>query len=248
MTERRRQSHVFGKRMARSGTPPADVLDDSRDPAGIRRPPLDDEDEITLLGFPAVTGPDALDDAVRAPAPDSWADRTVRVEEGVLDAPVHLVTLERADPVAGVALVLAGVAAGASLWLPWVRGDTETGLSLVRRGLAVAGTGVDALGGSGGLWEPAAIVLGGGLMLLLGVLLFLPSRTHRVVGLLALCVALAVVAGVVSRVGQAGWSSAGFDTGMWCAVAVAGLGILGALKAMLTVPRVALRVRRTVPQ
>jgi hypothetical protein len=35
---------------------------------------------------------------------------------------------------------------------------------------------------------------------------------------------------------------------MWCAVAVAGLGILGALKAMLTIPRVALRVRRTVPQ
>jgi hypothetical protein len=144
--------------------------------------------------------------------------------------------------------VLAGVAAGASLWLPWSRNDAETGLSLVRRGLAVAGTGVDALGRSGGQWEPTAIVLGGVLLLLLGVLLFLPSRTHRVVGLLALCLAIAVTAGVLSRIAQAGWSSAGFERGMWCAVAVAGLGILGALKAMLTVPRVALRVRRTVPQ
>jgi hypothetical protein len=35
---------------------------------------------------------------------------------------------------------------------------------------------------------------------------------------------------------------------MWCAAAVAGLGILGVLNAMLTVPRVALRARRTVPQ
>jgi hypothetical protein len=247
MTERRRQSHVFGKRTAHSETLPPDRLDELADPAspGIPQPRLDDEDDITILGFPAVAG---LDDVADPPAVDPWAEPTVRLEEGLVDAPVHLVILERADPVAGVALVLAGVAAGASLWLPWSRNDAETGLSLVRRGLAVAGTGVDALGRSGGQWEPTAIVLGGVLLLLLGVLLFLPSRTHRVVGLLALCLAIAVTAGVLSRIAQAGWSSAGFERGMWCAVAVAGLGILGALKAMLTVPRVALRVRRTVPQ
>jgi hypothetical protein len=199
---------------------------------------VDDEDDITLFGFPAVVGPDS---------PADVTDRAVPVDDGGVDTDVRLVTLQRADPVAGVALVLAGVAAGASLALPWMRGDTDTGLSLVRRGLVVFGRGVDALGRSGGLWEPTVIVLGGVLLLLLGVLLFLPSRTHRVVGLLALCVAIAVVAGVLSRIAQADWSSTGFDRGMWCAVAVAGLGILGSLKAMLTVPRVALRARPTDP-
>jgi hypothetical protein len=242
-------------------TAPGDTPPDSRDeppdrtvPA-IPQPRLDDRaEDVTILGFPAVAGLDDAADPSAAYAVDAvdgvdvWADRTVPADEGGFDTDVRLVTLERADPLAGVALVLAGVAAGASLWLPWVKGDAETGLSLVRRGLAVAGTGVDALGRSGGTWEPTAIVLGGVLLLLLGVLLFLPSRTHRVVGLLGLCVVIAVVAGVLSRIAQADWSSAGFDRGMWCAVAVAGLGILGVLKAMLTVPRVALRTRRTVPQ
>jgi hypothetical protein len=239
----RRQSHVFGKRMAPAGTPP-DSIDVPPDPTvpGIPQPRMDDGEDLTILGFPAVVGPD---DAADPLAGDTWADRTVAVDEGLVDTPVRLVTLQRADPVAGVALVLAGVAAGASLWLPWVQGDAQTGLSLVRRGLVVFGDGVDAVGHSGGQWEPTAIVLGGVLLLLLGVLLFLPSRTHRVVGVLALCVAIVVAAGVLSRSAQAGWSSAGFDRGMWCAVAVAGLGILGALKAMLTVPRVTLR---PVPQ
>ena len=221
MALRRHPVHVFGRRSAPGDTPPGgDAPLDWTSP-GFPQPRPDDENDLTILGFPAVAG---LDDAANPPAVDPWAEPTVRLEEVSGDAPVHLVTLQRADPAAGVALVLAGVAAGASLWLPWERGDAETGLSLVRRGLAVAGTGVNALGRSGGAWEPTAIVLGGVLLLLLGVLLFLPSRTHRVVGLLALCVAIAVVAGVLSRVGQAGWSSAGFDRGMWCAVAVGGLG------------------------
>ena len=248
MTERRRPSHVFGLRTAQSDTLPPDRLDVLPDPAapGIPPPRMDDEDDLTILGFPAAADPD--DASAAAFSGDTWGDRTVLEDGGSVDTAVRLVTLHRADPVAGLALVCAGAAAGASLWLPWVRGDAETGRSLVRRGLAVFGDGVDALGRSGGLWEPTTIVLGGILLLLLGVLLFLPSRTHRVVGVLALCVAIAVTAGVLSRVAQAGWSSAGFDRGMWCAAAVAGLGVLGALKAMLTVPRVALRVRRTVPQ
>ena len=49
-------------------------------------------------------------------------------------------------------------------------------------------------------------MLGGALLLPLGVLLFIPSRTHRLMGLLALCAAMAVTAGVLSRVGQAQWN------------------------------------------
>jgi hypothetical protein len=156
------------------------------------------------------------------------------------------VTLRRADPVAGIVLVLAGVAALGSLWLPWWRGDAVTGQALVRRGLAAAGSGSGALGRTVGLWEPPAIVLGGMLLLLLGVLLFLPSRTHRVGGLLALVIATGVAAGALLQVAQADWNSARFGPGMWAAVIVAALGILGALKAMLTAPRVTLRLSRPV--
>ena len=87
-------------------------------------------------------------------------------------------------------------------------------------------------------------MLGGGLLLLLGVLLFLPARTHRVVGVLALLLASAAAAGVLFEVAHAGWSSAEFGAGMWFAIAVPVLGLLGALKAMLTTPRVTLRSRR----
>jgi hypothetical protein len=87
-------------------------------------------------------------------------------------------------------------------------------------------------------------VLGGGLLFLLGVLLFLPARTHRVVGLLALLLASGTAAGVLFLVADADWRSIRFGSGMWFAVAVPVLGLLGALKAMLTTPRVTLRRRR----
>jgi hypothetical protein len=180
-------------------------------------------DEPTLFGLPAEVG--------------EPAETTDDV------APVRLVSVRRADPLAGVLLVLAGIAAAASLWLPWRRGEDVTGLSLVRQGLQVAGSDVRALG-PGGLWQPLAIVLGGVVLFLLGVLMFGPARTHRISGLLALLVASGAGAAVVLRVAHAGWHVARSDLGLWCAVAVAGLGLLGALKAMLTVPRITTRRRR----
>jgi hypothetical protein len=183
-------------------------------------------DEPTLLGFPAEVGD-----------PDGATDATDAV------APVRLVSVRRADPVAGVLLVLAGIAAAASLVLPWRRGEGGTGLSLVRQALQVAGSDVRALGPSG-LWQPLAIVLGGVVLLLLGVLMFGPARTHRISGLLALLVACGAAAAVLFRVAHAGWHLGRWDLGLGCAVAVAGLGLLGALKAMLTVPRITTRWRR----
>jgi hypothetical protein len=244
MTEHQEQSHWSGERAAGVETPLPDdagVWPDGTVPRVPAR--VEAEDDPTILGFPAVVGVDDGDDLTATR--DAWADRPTPAVEDGFDPPVQLVTVPRADPIAGIALVLAGVAAVGSLWLPWRQDEADTGAALVRRGLAVAGSGVDDLSRSGGLWAPVTIVLGGVLLLLLGVLLFLPSRTHRVVGVLSLLVATAVTAGVLFLAAQAGWNSAVFDRGMWCAVAVAGLGILGALKAMLTVPRVAMRARRT---
>ena len=182
-------------------------------------------------------------DDVPATVLDTWEEPPPPAAVSAPEPQVRLVTLPRSDPLAGIALLLAGAAAIASLSLPWRRGATDTGLSMVLRGLRAAGSSA-ADAGRGGLWQPPAIVLGGFLLLLLGVLLFLPARTHRVAGVVALFLASCAAAGVLFQVAHAHWSSAGFDSGMWLAVAVPVLGLLGALKAMLTSPRVTLRLPR----
>jgi hypothetical protein len=73
--------------------------------------------------------------------------------------------------------------------------------------------------------------------------LSLVQRGHRLLGVLALLVALAAAAAVVSLLADAGWVVDAFGPGMWCAVAVPVLGVLGALKAMLTPPLVSLEPR-----
>jgi hypothetical protein len=88
-----------------------------------------------------------------------------------------------------------------------------------------------------GLWQPLVIMLGGGVLLLVGLLLLLPARTHRFLGALALVVAAAVVAGVLVPLVDAGWDLGVFAAGFWFAIAVAVLGLLGSLKAILTGPR-----------
>ncbi|RBY93518.1 hypothetical protein DQ237_17815 [Blastococcus sp. TF02-8] len=140
----------------------------------------------------------------------------------------------RSDPVAGLLLVLAGLAAGVSLPLRWLADDDGTGLDLVRRGFRGLGDVVDT-----GLWQPLAIVLGGALLLLLGLLVLLPARTHRLRGAAALVVSGLVAWAVLVPLVAAGLDLGFFDTGFWCAIAVAVLGLLGALKALLTPPRTA---------
>jgi hypothetical protein len=212
MSVRERQHFRFGRRPAAQSPPASEQR----------------ADEPMLLGFPAEF---AEDD-------DADADETQPLRTG-FRPDRRLVVLRRADAVAGGALILAGVAGAASLTFPWFRGE-ERGLELVQRGVETAGSGIEELLDSGG-WPPLAIVGGGGLLLLLGLLLFRPARTHRLVGVLELLVASLPAAAVVVLLGRAGWTTGSFDVGMWLAVAVAGLGLLGALKAMLTTPRVILR-------
>lgn len=225
MTERQQEQPTWsGEPMAPPEVLPPQQVDVPPEPTvpGIPLQRVILSDEPTLLGFPAEVGQE-----------DRSAD----------DVPVRLVKVRRADPVAGVLLVLAGAAAATSLWVPWRKGDPAWGLTLVRQGLQVAGSDVRALGPSG-LWQPLAIVLGGVVLLLMGLLMFGPARTHRASGVLALLVACAVGAGVLFRVARAGWLVDRWDVGLWCGAAVAALGLLGALKAMLTPPRITTRWRR----
>ena len=137
--------------------------------------------------------------------------------------------MRRPDVVAGLLLVLAGVAAGISLLLRWLSDRDDRGMRLVRRGFEEMGN----LGATG-FWQPLAVVLGGAALFLLGLLMLLPARTPRFLGLVALAVTALVAAGVLVPLAQDGWRFGGFAVGFWFAIAVGVLGLLGSLKALLT--------------
>jgi len=136
------------------------------------------------------------------------------------------------DTLGGLLLILAGVAAAVSLLLDWLADDDISGLGLVRRGFDDLDDIFD-----NGMWQPMAVVLGGGVLLLLGLALWLPARTHRFVGALALLVTAVVIAGLLVPLFAEDWDLGAFDVGFWFAMAVGVLGLLGSLKALLTGPR-----------
>jgi hypothetical protein len=144
------------------------------------------------------------------------------------------VALRGPESLGGLLLILAGVAAAISLMLDWLADDDISGWSLVRNGFSDLGGVFDD-----GLWQPLAIVLGGGVLFVLGVLMWLPMRSHRFLGVLALLVSLVVVAGILVPLADAGWDLGFFAIGFWFGIAVAVLGLLGSLKALVTRPKVA---------
>lgn len=181
------------------------------------------EPDPTLLGF-------------RAEVPDD--DDPEPPVDGSLPLP-QLIVVRRADPIAAGALVLSGVAANVSLVLSWAPGDGPTGLTLVRRGVEA----LSADAAPSGVWQPPVVVLSGFVLVLLGFLMLAPTRAHRLVGVLALTVALAAAAAVILLIADLGLRVDQFGPGMWCAVAVPVLGVLGSVKAMLTAPRITLSPR-----
>lgn len=187
---------------------------------------LPPDDDPTILGFPAELGED---DEVAAPLdPETY--------------PVDLVVVRHPDRIACALLVLAGVAANVSLSLAWLHGEGTSGLSLVWHGVDRLDAGVQALVRSS-LWQPLAVVLAGGLLVLLGFLLLVPARAHRLLGVLALLIALGSGAAVLDLLAGASWRLDLFGPGTWFAAAVPVLGVLGALKAMLTPPDVEIAPR-----
>jgi hypothetical protein len=136
------------------------------------------------------------------------------------------------ESLGGLLLILAGVAAGISLLLDWLKKGDSSGWALLRRALD------DVPGAfSSGLWQPLVILLGGGVLFVLGILLWLPARSHRFVGLVALLVSLAITAAVLVPLIDAKWDLGSFGPGFWCAIGVAVLGLIGSLKALFTRPK-----------
>jgi hypothetical protein len=229
MTERLQQPPGSARRTARVRTPRsrAGSIWGARTIPDAAAGGLAPESEPTLLGFPAEFAEE--DDLAQRPVGGAASDASE----------LGLVVLRRADRFGAGALVLAGVAANVSLSLSWSAGAGPAGLSLVQQGVEALGSGVGEAALSG-VWQPLVVVLSGGLLVLLGLLLLVPARAHRLVGVLALVVALVAATAVAVLIVDSGGGLDRFGPGMWCAVAVPVLGVLGSLKAMLTAPRVTL--------
>lgn len=150
------------------------------------------------------------------------------------------VAFRRPDTLAGLLLVLAGVAAGVSLLLHWVDNSTVIGWALMRSAGHALRTSWSSFVDSG-LWQPVAAVAGGGVLFVLGLLMFVPARTHRALGVLALLVSIGAGAGILVALSGAGWHVGRFQFGFWLAAAVPVLGLIGSLKALLTGPRTTAR-------
>ena len=161
--------------------------------------------------------------------PGATADGAEATTPPYSDRPV---TIRGPESLGGLLLILSGLVAAVSLILHWVAHRDVSGWGYVRKGF-------DDVGGvfASGLWQPMVVVLGGGLLFLLGLVLWLPARSHRFVGLVALLVSLAISAGVLVPLMDAKWKLGFFGPGFWCAIAVAVLGLLGSLKAVATRPR-----------
>jgi hypothetical protein len=232
MTERRQLPHRYGSAALRPRrhSAPAGALHTETVPAPPVNLPPDEPtilptDEPTILGFPA-----------DLPDEEPIAEDQELAVEPLAEAAIadhELFVLRSSDASAGALLMVAGAAGVLSLFLPWVHNGRELGLQLVQRGLASGG--MAALERSG-LVLPNAVAFGGGVLFLLGLLAFWPARSHRLIGVLALFVALSVASGIVVRVADLGWDPLRTDPGILCAVVLAGAGTLGALKAMLTPP------------
>jgi hypothetical protein len=195
----------------------------------------------TAVGAGSTGAPGA--GAAPAPAPPpsvgSGAHGPVGGHENYYTAPQYTtapIALRRPDALAALLRVLAGIAAGISLLTSWLIDRDLSGLDLVRRGFDALGDGVGEVF-STGFWQPLAVVLGGGVLLLLGLLMFVPAKTHRFLGVLALVVSLLAAAAVLVPLARENWDTGRFDLGFWFAVAVPALGLLGGLKAALTGPR-----------
>lgn len=170
----------------------------------------------------------------------SGAHGPVGTPENYYTAPKYStapIPLRRPDAFAALMLVLAGIAAAVSLFLNWLNTEDESGLDLVRRGFDTFGDGIGEVF-STGFWQPLTIVLGGGLLFILGLLMFAPAKTHRFLGVLALIISLCAAAAVLVPLARAGWDLGRFDLGFWFALAVPVLGLLGSLKALLSGPKV----------
>jgi hypothetical protein len=189
--------------------------------------------ENTTPGIDPVAGSTAY--------PSSGAHGPASGKENYYTTPQYSTTpvrIRRADALAALLLILAGIAAGVSLLLRWLPRNDSTGLDILKLGFRTISDEGWGEFFSSGMWQPLAVMLGGGVLFVFGLLMLVPARSHRLLGLLALLVSFAAAAGVLVPLADQDWDLGDFRIGFYFAIAVAVLGILGSLKALLTGPKV----------
>ena len=219
MSERDQTPSPYGSRSAQEDPSP--------------RPADDAWREQTTPGLSPVTGGSS--------AVGSGAHGYVGPGENYYTTPQYSTTpvkIRRADPLAALLLILAGIAAGVSLLLSWLPRDDSQGLDILKLGFRTISDEGWGEFFSSGMWQPLAVMLGGGVLFVLGLLMLVPARSHRFLGLVALLVSFAAAAGVLVPLADQNWKLGDFRVGFYFAIAVAVLGILGSLKALLTGPKV----------
>ncbi|MDQ3504653.1 MAG: hypothetical protein M3446_02995 [Actinomycetota bacterium] len=140
------------------------------------------------------------------------------------------VAVRRPDAFAGLLMVLAGVGIGISLLLNWAQ--DVTGYDVLRPALDNAGSFF-----SDGVWQPLVIVFGAAVLLLIGLIAFIPGKSRRALGLIALLIAAAIVAAVLTILVEVDFDFSLLEVGFIVVIAAAVLGLLGALKAAVTPPK-----------
>ncbi len=143
------------------------------------------------------------------------------------------VAVRRPDSLAGLLMVLAGAGIGVSLLLDWLAAaEGLTGYQILRQGLDNFGSIFTT-----GLWQPVVIIVGGAILLLIGLTAFVPGKSRRLLGLIALLVALAMAAAVLVALSDSDFDLSVFDAGFYVVIGATALGLLGALKAAVTPPK-----------
>lgn len=140
------------------------------------------------------------------------------------------VAVRRPDTFAGLLMVLAGAAIGVSLLLKWFL--DATGYDFFEVALENADSFF-----SEGIWQPLVVVFGGAVLLLIGLIAFIPGKSRRALGLIALLVAVGIAAAALSVLINVDFDFSGIQPGFYVVLAATVLGLIGALKAAVTPPK-----------
>lgn len=132
----------------------------------------------------------------------------------------------RNDVLAGLLLLIGGGAGVAQFFLPWASFE------------GIGMTGKDYYDGATAAGEtllgliPLVILIAGGLLALFGILLFVPMRSRKPLGSIALIVSLVSTAAAVYLLVDSGADLSGSDYGLYLALGSGVVALLGSIKAV----------------
>src|SRR5215217_269374 len=183
MSEREQTPNPYGSRSAHDDPSYTSSSDASQRPADDWREQTNPN--FQPVGSPAVGGSYGYGGQGQADAPTQQysAPQQYSTSPQYSAQPVKV---RRPDALAALLLILAGLAAGLSLLLDWLPREDTRGWDVLQAAWdGVRDNGFRDLFDSG-FWQPVAVIGGGAVLFVLGLLMLVPARAHRFLGLLGL--------------------------------------------------------------